>query len=96
MMPVATMPEKHAGDKIRLLIYTISRVHTSPGERINYGATKKKKQGVVGQVYSDCVQCKSGSRIMIQNDTAAHTEHALVFLSLESRNDELDYNSGIL
>ena len=72
MMPVATMPEKHAGDKIRLLIYTISRVHTSPGKRINYGATKKKKkQGVVGQVYSDYVQCKSGSGIMIQNDTAA-------------------------
>jgi hypothetical protein len=32
---------------------------------------------------------------MIQNETA-HTTHALVFLSLESRNDELDRNSGII
>ena len=30
---------------------------------------------------------------MIQNETAAC---ALVFMSLESRNDELDRNSGIL
>ena len=49
---------------------------------------KKEKGSVLGQVYSD-----RGVRVMIQNETAAC---ALVFMSLESRNDELDRNSGIL
>ena len=50
---------------------------------------KRKKTSVLGQVYND-----RGFRVMIQNETAARTTHALV--SLESRNDEVDRNSGIL